>query len=540
MLRDCFQRHVDRRFLINVLLLLLIHVFVAKEILIFGRFEWYFREIIFVNILQMRLVQIFAILVIALLAVNYIPFRYNRWHHQWNWSVFEHGIALRRLIMAVVLILTWSFACYGFNYYYNQPHYFDRLLLVFLAILVYINPIFVIPFTMIAYVISYQFSYPIGFSYTDKQLLFEFLVLFGSFVAVRPFIRGRTKDFIFIGLCMISAFYYFPGIEKLHVAADSPLNWVLDNNLYHYVVFTYEKGWLSFRSQDLVYAMTDIFEFFRVPMQAFTVVVEIGALFTVLLKQRGTIAILLLAVLLHTGIMVSSGIFFWKWIVLDVAMVWFVWRYGETEDIASIYRPIPIILSLLIITSGTLFFRVSHLGWWNSAIHTYYKFDVIDTQGDRYDFSYSLLQPYDFAITQNRLHYINKNKTVTGTAGESSLETYLPSLSLTLEDIPDFIEEYGKVRYDSKTAERLRDLLRVYAYNFNTNHQSVFIPSIIPPPLHIGSQLFEDAYNFEYPIAEVQIRAIVSFYDGDEVQMISDEMIESMPITIPDNILNGQ
>ena len=97
------------------------------------------------------------------------------------------------------------------------------------------------------------------------------------------------------------------------------------------------------------------------------------------------------------------------------------------------------------------------------------------------------------------------------------------------------MQDNGKNRYDETRAEGLRDLLRVYAYNFNTNRQSFFLPALISPPLHIGSQPFPDAYNFEYPIAEVRIRWIESFYDGDEVHILRDEIIDSMPITIRDN-----
>ena len=539
MLISWLQKNISIRFLINIIILLFLQVFVANKILIHGRFEWYFQDMFSLNLLRVRVVQVFAIFVIMLLALNYVPIKQNTWLHKWNWSAFEHGKGLRILVMICVFILTWAFASYSFNYFYNQPHYFDRILLVVLALLVYVNPIFAIPFTMIAYVISYQFSYPIGFSYTDKQMLFEFVALFGIYVALRPFTRGRTRDFIFIALCMIAAYYYFPGIEKLNVATNSPINWIWDNNLHNYIPFTYEQGWLAFRSQELVYTMTDIVAFFRVPFQIFTVVVEIGLLFIVSLKRRGTVVILILAILLHTGIWISTGIFFWMWIGLDGAMAWFIWRYGDREEIAYIFKPIPMALSLVIIASGSLFFDVIHLGWWNSPIHTYYRFDVIDTQGDRYDFSYSQLQPYDFVLTQNRLYYINKDKTITGSAGESDIGTFLASVSLELNDVPAFIEEFGKNRYDAASAERLKELLRVSAYNMNLNYRSTFIPSLIPAPLHIESQLRDDSYNFAYPISELHIRAIVSFYDGDKIHIISDKVVSSLSITVPEELLDN-
>lgn len=528
------------RFLLNIAILLVLQVFIADKILIGSTIEHYFKDVFVFDLLWKRPVWFFAPIVLGLLILNYAKINRNRWLHQWSWSSLEHGKGMRIVVMVVVVVMTWAFATYSYNYYYNQPHYIDRLLLVILAVLVYVNPLFIIPFTMVCYLISYQFLFPVAYSYTDKQMLFEFMALFGFFIIVRPFTRGRTMDFIFVGLSMIGAYYYFPGIEKLHVGSGSSINWIFDNDLHHYVVFSYEKGWLAFRSQELVYAITDIVQFFRAPFQLFTVIMEVGIIFILVLRRRFAIAILLLGILLHTGIMASSGVFFWKWMALDGAMAWFLWRYGTKEEIAPIFKPIPAVIAMVIIASGALFFDVIHLGWWNSPIHTHYEFEVVDTEGDSYNFAYSYLQPYDFALTQNRLHFANDNVSISGVNGSvGDPEIYWQARQLTIDEVPDFIAENGVNRYNENGAESLRELLRVFAYNINTNYQPNFLPAIIRPPMHINSQPFPDAYNFEHPIQEVRIRWIESFYDGEEVHVIRDNVIESMQITIPENLLDN-
>ena len=532
---DYIRKNISLRFIVNVVILLAIQVFIADKLLMYISKDIYFQDVFSFELLRQRQVWVIAPIVLGLLIWNYLPIVQNCLKHQWSWSALTHGKALRVVIMAVVIIMTWAFATYSYNYYYDLPHYLDRFLLVLLAVLVYVNPLFIIPFTMVCYLMSGQFMYPVPYAYTDKQMIYEFMALFGCFVAVRPFVRGRTQDFVFVGLCLIGAYYYFPGIEKLHIGAGSSINWITDNDLHHYIVFSYQKGWLAFRSPELVQTMTDLVEFFQVPFQLFTVIMEVGIIFMFVLRRRFAMGILALGILLHTGIMISAGVFFWKWMTLDAAMIWFLWRYGNSQEIAPLFKPIPAVLSMLIIASGSLFFDVHHLGWWNSPIHTQYKFEVIDTEGDRYDFAYSYLQPYDFAITQNRLHTTFEGKSISsvnGAVGEP--EIYWKARSLTLEDVPAFIEEYGRNRYNPVRAERLRELLRVYAYNININYQPTFLPAIIRPPMHINSQPFPDAYNFEHPIAEVRIRMIISFYDGEQVHIVSDEVIDSMPITIPD------
>lgn len=534
------RKNISWRFLLNVAILLLLQVFIADKLLVKISVDIYFLDTFSFELLRQRPIWPIAIAVFGLLVLNYLPIAKNRFLHQWSWSALEHGKGLRIAIMVVVVVMAWAFSAYEFNYYYNQPHYLDRLLLILLAVLVYVNPLFIVPFVMVCYLIASQFLWPVAFTFTDKQMLFEFMALFGCFVAVRPFVRGRTMDFVFVGLCLIGAYYYFPGIEKLHIGSGSSVNWVFDNYLHHYLAFSYEKNWLAFRSQELVYTLTDIVNFFRVPFQLFTVFMEVGVIFMFVLRRRFMMGILMLGMLLHTGIMLSAGVFFWKWIALDGAMVWFMWRYGKTEEIAPLFRPISAVLSMMIIASGVLFFDVHHLGWWNSTIHTYYKFDVIDTQGDRYDLAYSQLQPYDFAITQNRLHFMYDGITFSSINGSTSdPEVFRESLSLTLDEVPAFIEKYGRNRYDPQAADGLHELLVTYAYNFNTNYQQNFLPAIIRPPMHINSQAGADAYNYEHPIKEIHVRKIVSFYDGEQVHIISDDVIESMTITIPDELLEN-
>lgn len=536
---DYLRKNISLRFIANVAVLLLLQVLIASRILVGISIDIYFQDIFSFELLKQRSVWFFAAVVLGLLILNYVRISKNRFAGQWSWTALEHGKSFRIVIMAVVLIMTWAFATYSYNYYYDQPHYIDRLLLVVLAVLVYVNPLFIVPFTMVCYLISYQFLFPLPYAYTDKLMVFQFMALFGCFIAVRPFTRGRLMDFVFVGLCMIGAYYYFPGIEKLHIGAGSSINWITDNDLHHYIVFSYQKGWLSFRSPELVQTMTDIVAFFRVPFQLFTVIMEVGVIFMFVLRRRFAMGILALGILLHTGIMISSGVFFWKWMTLDAAMVWFLWRYGKSEAIAPLFKPIPAVLSMVIIASGSLFFGVHHLGWWNSPIHTYYKFDVIDTQGDRYDFAYAQLQPYDFAITQNRLHTIYDGVSLTAVNGSvGDPEVYWEARSLTLEEVPEFIEKYGKNRYDEQRAEGLRELLRVFAYHINVNYQPNFLPAIIRPPMHINSQPRGDAYNYEHPIQEVRIRKIVSFYDGEQVHIVSDDVVESMEITIPEELLD--
>ena len=71
-----------------------------------------------------------------------------------------------------ILLFTgaWAFSAYDYNFYFDQTHYVDRLLLIAFAMLVLVHPGFVLPFLLEAIAIAYQFHHPLGGTWSLVQL----------------------------------------------------------------------------------------------------------------------------------------------------------------------------------------------------------------------------------------------------------------------------------------------------------------------------------------------------------------------------------
>lgn len=139
-----------------------------------------------------------------------------------SWTDFPKGKLIRFLIVIASGTLTWVFATYNYNLYYDQGHYFDRFLLFIFLLSIYWRPIFVLPFLTILLPIIWQFTVLQGFSFAIPFLPIRLLTLFSTFFLIYLFVKKfPIADFVFLTGCLIATHYWVPGFAKLRQ------NWIL-------------------------------------------------------------------------------------------------------------------------------------------------------------------------------------------------------------------------------------------------------------------------------------------------------------------------
>ena len=105
-----------------------------------------------------------------------------RWR-QMRWSAIGGG-PLRLYAGVLGLLLVWLSSVYGYNYYLDQFHLADRLLLWLLWGVVLWHPAGLGPLVWWALVMQGQFQYPLGsYSLTDIRPLYEQLLLLQVYLA---------------------------------------------------------------------------------------------------------------------------------------------------------------------------------------------------------------------------------------------------------------------------------------------------------------------------------------------------------------------
>lgn len=481
-------------------------------------------------------IPLFFLSVFGLLVLNYLPFKWNRFNRIWAWEKFDESGKLRILVMVLVFIMGWTYSTYEYNFYFDQAHYVERLLLILLIIGSWFSPLLVGPMIVIAYAVSTQMSHPsiVAYSYADKYVLFEILLLFALYAYIRPLTGTKYSPFIFVSLCIVGAFYYYPGEKKIAISTET-ISWVMDNDLHNLFLSSYINGWLSFLPISTALQITHIIQAINVPLQVITVIIEVAGLFIVLFKRRFAMLVLLGAVCLHTGIFFTSGIFFWKWITLDLALFWFLWRSRDDIAIQQIFQPLYGILAIFIIGYANLFGAI-RLGWWDGPVNNYFDFEVVDIQGNVFEFPRYYMQPYDLSFTQSRLNYLVDDNLLANTYGTlHNSQMYSRLREEGYESIPDIKATLGRSKFHQVDIERITAFIEPYFENYNKHLDDWFILSTIRPPAHINTIPREGVYNNKYPIDIVRVWFTETYFDGSQVLTLQHQVV--LEIEIPNDSL---
>lgn len=213
-------------------------------------------------------------------------------------------------------------------------------------------------------------------SITDYLVVLEFgLFLLIGFVLIKamPHMPRLLRHFqpsswaleplLLVVLCAVAghlANYFYSAVAKAILDAN-PIAWVLENNTHLIMMAADASKMLPIDVGPEVNAVAHHWAAALVlPLNIFTFAIQLFGL-VALWRVRWAIITTVLYDVMHVGIFLLSGILFWKWMVLNAAIVVAL----ATVRHVSIPRFIQVGLVLFVITSP-LMFHTARLGWWDS------------------------------------------------------------------------------------------------------------------------------------------------------------------------------
>ena len=137
-----------------------------------------------------------------------------------RWQVFQQGEMIRYFVVFLGFLIVWPMATLGYNFYFNQGYYFDRILLVIFFIALWWRPVFILPFLLLAFVLLLQLKQPnIGGSILAHKLqVLNVLILFAAAFIIHAFSGYRkTHAVVFLCCCMVASAYWLPAVAKLQL-----------------------------------------------------------------------------------------------------------------------------------------------------------------------------------------------------------------------------------------------------------------------------------------------------------------------------------
>jgi hypothetical protein len=448
-----------------------------------------------------------------------------------RWQDIDPNRRTRWLIWGIAGIFAWAYSTYAVNLYFDQPHAVDRILLVGLWIALWFHPIAIVPFlSMVMLIVTQQHApLPEGpWTWPDKRLPLDLLLSFESFLIVRVWLRDRIKPFVlpFTLLCVTGTLYGHAAVNKALLGPHLAW-WVTHNDLANLFVSSHvQGGWLREAGDRTIISIGQLLHAVKLPLAAMTFLVELSG-FALVIRWNATRILLAGFILFHTGIVLSSGIFFWKWMITDALLLWyFVMLHRDARNGAGeaarqrvgFFTPRMTQLALAVMATAPLYFNLVPFAWFDTRLVNFFEIYGVANSGKRYRLDGRFFAPYDIHVQQSRHYPLLDGSVLVGTYGV----TFDPRIAVALEtakpsDLPELRRRYGQRWTSPEIGAVYVDFIRRYVVNAQRRGGRRSILSGLAPPYHFRTTPPRDTYDFLEPLTSVEIEFREFLYDGSTI-----------------------
>lgn len=453
---------------------------------------------------------------------------------QTSWGAFgAMALPLKIIALTAAGVMTWQYATYARNFHVDRLHLIDRLVLVALFASIALHPLAIPAFVVSAIIIIRQFDHPGCVRYSWTQTLLPFDVLGVMAVAIPCVATGAVDPagavIAIVGVQVAS--YVIAGLAKLRLPVG-PAWWILRNPLGNLLMTAGANGFRARASEDRLARTARTVNKCSVMLALGTLLIELGA-GLMLLDYRLAIALTAGYLLLHTGILLASGIFFWKWMVVDVAILaslTMIVGAGHGEAVFGLW---PFLVTTGIIVLAPWICRPSWLGWTDSGFANFFRFEVVTPMGDRLEIPRNAFEPFDVSFCQSRFYFLASRPSLVGTFGcNTRLDDRATTLTqdlLASKGDPDAIGRIrqlaGRRTHRAGAAEALEQLVRRRVQTLGSRGPW----ARLTPPKHILVSSRMSAFTGREPIDRIDIRYVETCFDGERNRVITDEVVRSIP-----------
>ena len=443
---------------------------------------------------------------------------------KWN-SIPEHWV-LQIIIGTTVISLAWPLVACPYNFFTDQLHLADRILLLALAVASMWRPLFLLPLTLCAAPLVWEFRtgwgpYPWEFFGMPLRLIVLFFVWF-CFSSLRQ--TWKHSSFLFLMLCLIAAHYWGPGLTKIQTG------WFWENKISYLLSGSHAIGWLAFASPESIAKATSILSKLNFLLIFGAIVVEIGCLCILLARARGAIIYLLLAAGFHFGIFFICGIFLWQWAIIEFVAAITLWRKKHllSREMFSFWH---LALSVVLVASAPIWLKSAKLTWFDGPVKYSYRFSAIDDQGNTWELPPQFFAPYDKQFSLNVLNYLSQGEPLLTTGPRKAISSQ--EEARTLEDLEALELSEGIPVSNERALEHMKHFLETVATNYNRHPERRTWFKFISPPPGIVTSARGDRLEKQHTIRQVAADEVLTFFDGKDYREMRIRRVLEIEIPSP-------
>lgn len=440
---------------------------------------------------------------LAALALFYIPLLLKR--KELAEKRLDFDKISRIVIFIVAAALAWELSTYDYNYYLDHAFYFDRILLIVLALLLLRYPLLSPLFLALAFVYRSQFNYPVdGFPLFDKRVFYDVLVMFMAHTYARLFIPSFKVPFLYFILCMVAANYFMTGLKKL-LMQPHIYGWVACNDPGDLFTNVHYRGWLASTSDITIHKIAAFLSRYKVILQGIVLLIELSGI--LLLRRRKTaITLLLFFTLMHTGIFMLGSMLFWKWMVLDLFLV-LVLVFDRNSMSSEIFTKKGFYASIVLILCSSVWLQPMMIGWYDTPVNQFFTYEVTTREGKVYELDKNEMNPYHQWFEYDNFFFLVNHPClrITGFGYTNKYDLVKAIRQSGPASFKALEARLGQNKYNEKKKEQYDAFIKTYFANRNRKLQEYFWPSFFSAPNHLYSYSATGGYKNAAPIQRFKV-----------------------------------
>jgi len=430
------------------------------------------------------------------LLVIYLPFFVNRK----KYSTLSIPINERIIITVCALVLSWELCTYQYNYYLDSAFYADRLILVLLSLVLFRFPIFTPLFIAFAFVYRSQFNYPLeGFMLIDKRILFDVLIMFTVVFNLRHFVPSFKTPFLFFVLCIMAGNYFYSGMAKVFISPHG-YEWFVYNRPADLFLNVHYRGWMAGVNEESISSIYSFLDNYGQVFQFIVFLTECAGLF-LLRSRKFALVILSSLFFMHVGIFIFGSMIFWKWMALDLLMIFILFRM-KFDLQKQLFTKKLFLSSVVVVILSFFWLKPARIAWADSPYTLYFTYETIDEKGTVYEYPKNEMDPYQQWIQYDRFLFLVNEKclNVSGFGYTSDLLLSQRIKEIGVEQILSLEKKEGINFFDEEKRNGYNEFIRTYFTNRNKRLGNLFLPSVFHAPHHIYNSVSGNVWDGTIPV----------------------------------------
>jgi hypothetical protein len=440
-----------------------------------------------------------------------------------DWAA--HGVPSRIVVGVCVLMTAWWLVLSPHNFYFDNSHVSDRILLSMLALSCLLRPIAVPGFVLVAYTWFGELVFPFGyFHLSEKGAVLDVLVMFSSILAIGcvttcfPSIgRVPRNAFVFFATIVHLQNYFWAGIEK---CAVSDFCWIWTNESWLLVLAAKLDGFSPFWINDA--RLLEAIQHWNVVLNCILLLFEliVGIAF---FSQRGAAAILFGCAILNATVFLLTGICFYEWAILSVVLGVINLRMRLSN------RRLAGTFGLVFLLTATYWHHPHRLGWNEMPIINIIRFEATLDSGTRVGIAENQFAPYDRTFNYDEellyfcMHPIGSRRQLRST---EQIDLFNQNVT-SLDEFTKWQEMSGEIHFDHERIVLFEEFLRRFCRSRIACGDST---RMFRAPYHLYRSPPLRCWDYETPIRKVDVRYIQYVALRSGVVKSTDAVVHSVQI----------